>query len=281
MKFLRNRILPLLTLLAFAGAAFSGLVNISGSRGPSSSSSGAGRLVGDEIATMTNGVSDGPNYGFDGYSGEAGCEDDTTITRVASGGPGNRPYFHYEIVTALSEFGCGWVVESPYGNPASPTITRGESIFFRYSYMPLGDYDQTQKIVVQTPGTSATRSVNTIREYDEGFRIGMGLNGGDIPFAPTMTGLGTWRNVQVELRFSSVEGVEDGYQKVWVDNDTYGSPTYDSGPMEVSWRDAGVGDEYVSFSGYHQSGVTPGREFGVADFRLGPTFYATWHASGS
>jgi hypothetical protein len=247
---------------------------------------GGNRTVGDEIFVMTNGVSDGPLYGFDSYTRDPDGDLATiSITRVGSGGPANRPYLNYQITSASTpEAGAGWNLESPYGNPSSPVVTRGQSLFVRFSYLPIGDYDQTQKIVQQNPGINQ-RSITTIKENSspDGFYVAQGINGGDVPMGALLTGFTIWRNVQIELRFSTTEGATDGYQKAWVNNDTYASPTGTNSGLYVSYRGNNiVGEEWVTFAGLHQgtlSGNIP-REFHIADFRVGPTFDSNWHASG-
>lgn len=277
-------------VLAFLGViASAGIVTQSGPRlyassSSSSSSSGGGRLVGDEIAAMTNGVSDGPNYGLSGYGGESNCGTDVAITRIATGGPDNRPYLRYVITTSIAEFGCTWTIDSPYGNPASPTITRGQSMFMRASYKAITSTDQTQKFFETNHGTGDSRSITVVKQWDDpsnNYVISQGLDGGDIPITGSLLTTGNWYNIQVEVRFSNPENTANGYHKVWINNDTYASPDYFDNNIVVDYRSTDTpGEEYVALSGYHQGTVNPGREFHIADFRLGPTFDASWHSSG-
>lgn len=248
---------------------------------------GGNRLAGDEIFEMLYGASDGPNYGTQGYSNAGVPPPTISITRQATGGPANRPYLNYQITdTELFEFGANWTLESPFGNPSSPVVTWGQSLFIRFSYRLQSHLDQTQKIFILNPGdaqASGDRSIINMVGNPTEYIITAGLGGGASVQTGDQTALNVWHDVQFEVRFASDSSSSDGYMKLWFNNDTYASPTSSATGIPTRWRLGSVGSEWLDLFGYHQADVanTLPRNMDISDVRVGPTFDSNWHSSGA
>jgi len=241
---------------------------------------GGDRLVGDEyFSSDMSSASDGPNYGFDSWYGEAGRADNITLTHFASGGPANRPYVRYVIDSENNgEFGHGWAWTVP-----RQQISWGSTIFYRFS-LYLTQQSQEQKFLMFASSGGSQRLILTIEDWGPGFALRLQKDGGD-QFVQWPTGgaassaYNQWINVQVEHRFDSAPGAGNGYYAMWVNNDNRSAPNVSRANTTLP-ADNGSSNSYLTFSGYHQGDQSGIRTFRVADFRIGPTFDPSWSGSG-
>jgi hypothetical protein len=86
--------------------------------------------------------------------------------------------------------------------------------------------------------------------------------------------MGDWFDFQVEFRYSSAPDVEDGWVKIWINNNTYESPDGVDTTVRLNLPDT----ETIS-QGYINNGIANGSElvFDHCGIEIGTEFDATWH----
>lgn len=90
--------------------------------------------------------------------------------------------------------------------------------------------------------------------------------------------LGIWNNIQYEIQYSSTTTAADGRIRIWVNNDTYASPTASSATNIVlpatSHTSLGLGF-------FHNATTAAGGsvQLDYCEFEYDDAFDATWHAS--
>jgi hypothetical protein len=252
------------------------------------------RTVGDEYF-VEDASDSAANFGFDGpLSYDASARgDEISVTSSASDGPAGRPFIRQVIDdTSLSEFGAGWFLGS-----FSPAPEYSDSLFVRFSFRVVDDYDQTQKLFIWSPGGENPgdgRQIIVVQPWESGYVYRAAEDGGlwCQTDGGSWTGdgwqggtgyhtLGNWDNVQMEIRFSSAAEARDGSIKLWRNNDDYASPS--CAATNVIVRPAVSSDNFIGWAGYHQGNVASSlpRTFDHTDLRIGPTFDPSWHRSGS
>ena len=214
------------------------------------------------------------------WDAEAGLErEGTTMTqnRVAGGGPRGRDAFQIrQLVNSGGEFYQGHVktIQS-FGN--------GVSRFYRFRlwHDPASNYRATsgrtinKLLILGESGSSGSRMILNANGFRDGnFALEIIFDGWDA--APPETqplSKGVWHSVQLEARWGG-----GAFINVWVDSDTYGSPTLRlaGGSFSVTGTPG-----YTHFGAYSNSGLESGgvHTFRHADFRVSSTFDSRWHAS--
>lgn len=269
------------------GAANGGTSSANGGAG-GDASGGAGiaggstadRLVGDEwFASDVDDPSDAPLFGFDFFGFSQGSGDaDMTVTHQLDG-PLGRPFVRQDIHSTQPEFGGGWTA-NPLFLPSQ--CSWGDSFFLRFSFMPIGDFHQEQKIVILSRGDIPNdgRYILTVEDWGRGYAWRLQKDGGEdlAQFPPVdgdqfITDVDTWSHIQVEGRYSSAPGVADGEYRLWVNNNDPSAPNAERTGivLETTTSDP----NYLGWSGYHQVLSGP-RSFAWTDVRVGPTFDPAW-----
>lgn len=243
-----------------------------------------------------------PNFGFDGMD-DGDCDGSTTCswTRLAGVSPRGNDAIRVTLYSAgvnaqpsLFWYSSGSVL---------PTVTQGNSIFVRWSgriVAPVNwrsDFGGTNNNsaggktfilgngcgvdagrMIATWGSDATRLV----PY---FDIDQNVNGfqvrGDIA-----SGLfDTWVDVQMEFDSSTTDVTTDGALKVWINNNTYASPTDQATGIAIpssTWGPGGActGEIHWVFSPFNALGVGGSFVMDFADLVIDDAFDPNWHGGG-
>lgn len=220
-----------------------------------------------------------------------------TITRLAGGGPAGQDAYRMTLDydAGASSFGgqFNWGWRAVLSNPSQPG--NGDSQFYRWrmkmdaatNYRCRDWEDGSEPVncinkillINDGCGTSACRPIMTV-ESDRtagNYQLVMQKDGGADQAKTPFYEEGVWIDVQLEVRWSSTNGAADGYYKLWIDNDTYASPTASATGIQLNVSD---NPGYTRFGSYMNHGVASDGTYAWthADFETGPTFDASWDA---
>lgn len=219
-----------------------------------------------------------------------------TITHVPGGGPSGQDAYLMQLDydASASSFGgqFNWGWRGVLSNPSQPTW--GDSQFYRWRMkMDAGtnyrcrDWEDGSEpvncinkilLINDGCGISACRPIVTVESdltagnYQLIVQKDGGVDQAETPFYEE----GVWIDVQLEVRWSSTNGAADGYYKLWIDNDTYASPTAQRTNIVINVSD---NPGYTRFGSYMNHGVasTGVYKWLHADFATSPAFDADFH----
>jgi hypothetical protein len=214
------------------------------------------------------------------WDSEAGLEREGQTMQqalVPGGGPGGRPAFEIrQLVNSAGEFYQGHV-------KTLPSFGSGVSRFYRFrlwhdpanNYRASGGRTINKLLILGSSGGNGSRMILNANGFRDGaFAFEIIFDGwSSAPPETQPLAKGVWHSVQLEARWGS-----NAYINVWVDRDTYASPTirlaggtFNHTPMPG----------YTHFGAYSNKGLESGgvHNFRHADFRVGTAFDSNWHSS--
>ncbi len=231
----------------------------------------------------------GYNQGLSDPSGRLGVY--LNLHRRAGAGPYGDDVFEVEqLLGDGTEQGAVWT----HGPIPYATFPGGSSVFCRWWYRIVTDGGWNSKWA-EIFGANGEPSDNHTMYAPQGGgqHRWLGSHGGDMYFAgadyasrtseaftPDIASTNVWRWVQTEHRLATVSGAADSAWKIWVNNNTYASPTKTVDPIngDISAAPASVGGNYTlyfpSFMKFPSPGtavVQWGGQCWAREFH--PTFY--------
>ena len=236
-----------------------------------------------------------------GWGGNEANNNAIARTRLAAGGPSGQDAVRYTMSPYAGQVvgdGNNYGGDFHYGNRNSGLFTMrtwGQSLFFRerWRFSAGTDFDALDqndgtpgsiwRIKNALIGNNSTVTESRIIPGFEGYPVaGGGPNwqyyvgvDGQILRTATQTILGSWVNIQCEFKYSSSNNVADGHVKIWINNNTYASPTAQSTTTRLN-----VPDTDNIACGYINNGINSGTElvFDVCDLRFATEFDSGWHS---
>lgn len=247
------------------------------------------------LFSMDYSASADPNAGWTAESTSLGP---FTRTRVASGGPAGQDAYdlaQYYSPTFRPEFFGGQFRWGWAGNVETSDPARGVARFYRFRLrfsattnfrgIDWGDgtspSSMTNKLLMVGDGGAESRC-RVIVEYrgvpDAGnlLRLRINIDGGVDAVDTGPWPLNTWLNVQIEAKSSTNMSTPDGYFRMWVNNNSYASPSANRPTITLSqanWRFVRLG-AYAS-NGLMADGVHTIR---LADFQAAESFDSGWNS---
>lgn len=213
-----------------------------------------------------------------------------TQSRVAGGGPQGQDCYEIDQIPDTSG-------SPPYGGDFSyghgKTITphlNGASRFYRWRmrYASTCDFNAldistgaSEQVVVNKfliVGDSSILNSRFIVQGDAqptiGWLLSIQIDGG-VPTPTPRYALDVWKDVQIELIYSSALDVADGGFKIWMDENTYASPTASRTGIVMNRPASGS----LSW-GYMNRGLASGavHTWRHADFTIATAFHGTWNS---
>lgn len=192
------------------------------------------------LFSMVYGSGDPPNYGWGSARSNA---THFSTARVAGGGPSGRDCVEIthvpgDYLTECNQFSGGWT-----GTVEGSTPAQGQSRYFRYYFR--ADATTTGNKARGTAGACATETGIDVKMIIHGtddriihnyttqpsginMRFAIGIDGGVNQITAGNIANGTWCAVQGQLISSSTASTADGGYRIWISNDTVGSPDADS-----------------------------------------------------
>jgi hypothetical protein len=110
------------------------------------------------------------------------------------------------------------------------------------------------------------------------FRLRLAIDGGETAVYTRNLQVGTWYYVQLEARSGRSSSSIDGRYSLWVNSNSYSSPTVTAGPFVLrtqNWQFVGLG-RFVNF-GLQEAGT---HELHIAAFEAGSAFDPDWSGGG-
>ena len=230
-----------------------------------------------------------PLYGFDSnWDSDAGTY--FNFTQFLSGGPGDRAYLRSVNIDSavFNQFYSGW------GSTGFTAVANGVSRFIRcylrinspYNGTGPGDPWSSKWIMVGDQGGAEEQRViaqlacrTEVDNSDIHLRItkNIGSTPGEGAGDVNLTSfIGSWIAIQMEARADA----SNGYSKIWVNNDTYGSPSAAS--SNFPWSGANWTSIEVGPAGFFQNATTGGIgnvSIDMAKFEYADSFDASWYAN--
>ena len=234
-----------------------------------------------------------PAGGWDGVVPTA-----PTHTRSFVAGAGPRGENVYELAQlrapslqgAGGQFYWGWggTLEASDPAPGSSRFYRFRMRFtpntnFRGLYWesPYGRIYTTNKLLIIADGCGDDcRPILNYRAQGDGtFRYSISKDGGvDPAWTPTYNVSTGWFNVQLEVKTSNPPGANNGYYKLWVNNDAYAAPTAQALNIVINNRL----HRTVKFGAYNNDGLASDgvHTFWQTGFQAATAFDANWARGG-
>jgi hypothetical protein len=220
------------------------------------------------------------------FSGEYRTDGDTyvTLTQNLDTGPGGRDY-----IRSTNQV-TGAMGVQPYAGWAVPITAQAAtaSIFVRvylrigsgFNASSAGDIWSDKWIMLGDQGSAAEGdrmiAILSPRVGDTDCQLRVTKNIGDVPDEGTTdTNLtkGQWLSIQIEIK----GGTGSAYIKLWIDNDTYASPTKQSSTF--TWDVSTLDSAELGFFHNSTTGTGGNVVLDYAQFEVATTFDGSWHAN--
>lgn len=214
------------------------------------------------------------------YSSRAGNWDATTandtyhtMARVAAGGPNGIDALETTfLVNGANEIYLGGseTISNPSNgvaryyryyewHHASNTFTANGSVVWRLKRMIIGDGGGGDRVIINSNAEAGAIHLEGI------------IDGSSVSSSGNMS-LGTWHAVQIEVIYNASPTAST--VKVWLDNDTYASPTFTVTHVAAVPSNNGV----VGYGRYSNHTLASGQYiFREAAFRVATTFDSNWY----
>jgi len=191
------------------------------------------------------------------------------------------------------QFGWGWRGRVEASQPAQGAVRYYRWLFrfspgtnFRgidWSNGANADYLSNKMLIVGEGGDGnrqrvIVESLESSPRTAGQFRLRLAIDGGETAIYTRNLQVGTWYYVQLEARSGRSSTSVDGRYSLWVNNDSYSSPTATAGPFVLrtqNWQYVGLG-RFVNF-GLQEGGT---HELQVAAFEAGSAFDPGWSGGG-
>lgn len=168
------------------------------------------------------------------FSSAWGNEIHYTNSASATGGPGNRSWLRqtHHVAEVHEQYYHGWE------KLGLASLSQGQSRFFRWrlrvgaGFNATGVEDAwTSKFIIwgdgQVDGSERIMVHVAPRFVAEDFHISLGENISSERTPDYELTKGSWQSIQMEVQTSTTSSTDDGEFRVWINNDTYASPTED------------------------------------------------------
>lgn len=225
-----------------------------------------------------------------GFSGNFDAEDGTYfhLTRSLSGGPGNRPYVNATnlVVGDIHQFYAGW------SKTGLASVADGVSRFARCYLRVRSPFNATGNddpwtskwaMIGDQGGAAENRVIAQLatRIDDTDIQLRITKNIGPVPDEGTTDyNLTSLINTWIALQYEARPGSGTGYIKLWVNNDTFGSPSRSSSLFTISganWTSYDIGP--AGF--YNNASTAAGGSviIDIAKIEYADSFDSSWFAN--
>jgi len=269
--------------MARGGVALSGMT-------PGGWSPRRGVAAGGDLFTMDMSSGAQSLAGFTGTSGDAELGVVVNRTYVAGAGPSGQAVYRFNFLhdAAQQNAGAGWGGEHYLGWGADVGVAPAQGVTrytrFRMRMGATNNYnaldsatgaagETIHKIVIIGDGNPGRTIVQVNGQPDDTFALRGQLGGGS---ETEVLGLlrNTWYNVQVETVTGSTAISADGSLKLWINNNTYASPSRSATGLVIS----AAGYDNVAFGYYNNRGIASDGVYSIdlTNFEYATAFDAGW-----
>lgn len=199
--------------------------------------------------------------------------------RVAGAGPQGQDVVQLTELSGTGQHGWGW-----HGHVV-PDLSPGGRRFYRWRHKIVSVTQNTSNkllVIAQGCAGSGCRTIvqtNVQQQADGSFKLQykFQIDGGVFQVE---TGfifpIGQWHNIQFETQAGTNDTQANGYLKLWVNNDTYASPTIQN--LNIGLRSGTTESSYIIFGGYNNNESFSGTNVQqYTDLEIATAFHPSWN----